>query len=262
VPTSYVMQANTSFVILDPKGEILRDTGHLLEQMGYEIRVLDLINPHKSHCFNPFVYLRNDMDVLRLVTNLIKNTNTKQTNTGDPFWEQSEIALLQAIILYIMHEAPPEEQNFITAMEMFLALDVSEDDEGYVSVLDELFERLAMREPDHIAVKQFAIFKKSGGKTAKSILISLGVRLAKMNLPEILGLLATDEIDIRSLGEKKTALFAVISDSDGSLNFIVGMLYSMVFQELYYSADHIHGGRLPVHVHCVMDEFANGATRS
>lgn len=254
-----VMQANTSFVILDPKGEILRDTGHLLEQMGYEIRILDLINPHKSHCFNPFVYLRNDMDVLRLVTNLIKNTNSKQATGGDPFWEQSEIALLQAIILYIMHEAPPEEQNFITAMEMFLALDVREEDEGYVSVLDELFERLAMREPDHIAVKQFAIFKKSGGKTAKSILISLGVRLAKMNLPEILGLLAMDEIDIRSLGEKKTALFAVISDSDSSLNFIVGMLYSMVFQELYYSADHVHGGRLPVHVHCVMDEFANVA---
>lgn len=254
-----VMQANTSYVVLDPKGEILRDTGYLLEQQGYDIKVLDLINTSRSHGFNPFVYLRDDKDVLRLVSNLIRNTTPKGAQSNDPFWERAETALLEALILYLVNEAPPEEQNFPMVMEMINAAEVKEEDEEYASVLDELFERLAMRDPEHLAVKQYHIFKLAAGKTAKSILISLGVRLEKFNLPQIASIVSYDELDIPSLGERKTALFAIIPDNDSSLNFIIGMMYSSVFQELYYIADHVHGGRLPSHVHCVMDEFANVA---
>ena len=254
-----VMQAHTSYVVLDPKGEILRDTGYLLEQQGYDIKVLDLINTSRSHGFNPFVYLRDDKDVLRLVSNLIRNTTPKGAQSNDPFWERAEMALLEALILYLVNEAPPEEQNFPMVMEMINAAEVKEEDEEYASVLDELFERLAMRDPEHLAVKQYHIFKLAAGKTAKSILISLGVRLEKFNLPQIAAMMNHDELDIPSLGERKTALFAIIPDNDSSLNFIIGMMYSSVFQELYYIADHVHGGRLPAHVHCVMDEFANVA---
>lgn len=254
-----VMQANTSFVILDPKGEILRDTGNLLKTKGYEIKVLDLINMHLSHCYNPFAYLKDDKDVLKLVTNLIRNTTPKGSNTNDPFWERSETALLEALILYLLYEAPKNEQNFPMVMEMIAAAEVREDDETYQSPLDELFERLAMREPEHLAVKQYNIFKLAAGKTAKSILISLGVRLEKFNLSTIAGITTTDEMELPSIGEKKTALFAVIPDNDSSFNFIVGMLYTQLFQQLYYLADHIHGGRLPLHVHFVMDEFSNVA---
>ena len=252
-----IMQANTSFVVLDPKGEILRDTGGLLEKQGYDIKVLDLINTEKSHGFNPFVYLRDDKDVLRLVSNLIRNTTPKGAQSNDPFWERAETALLEALILYLVNEAPPEEKNFPMVMEMKNAAEVKEEDEEYASVLDELFERLAMNDPEHLAVKQYHIFKLAAGKTAKSILISLGVRLEKFNLPQIASVVNHDELDIPSLGERKTALFAIIPDSDSSLNFIIGMMYSSIFQELYYIADHVYGGRLPVHVHCVMDEFAN-----
>ena len=252
-----IMQANTSFVVLDPKGEILRDTGGLLEKQGYDIKVLDLINTEKSHGFNPFVYLRDDKDVLRLVSNLIRNTTPKGAQSNDPFWERAETALLEALILYLVNEAPPEEQNFPMVMEMINAAEVKEEDEEYASVLDELFERLAMNDPEHLAVKQYHIFKLAAGKTAKSILISLGVRLEKFNLPQIASIVSYDELDIPSLGERKTALFAIIPDNDSSLNFIIGMMYSSIFQELYYIADHVYGGRLPVHVHCVMDEFAN-----
>lgn len=252
-----VMQANTSYVVLDPKGEILRDTGYLLEQQGYDIKVLDLINTSRSHGFNPFVYLRDDKDVLRLVSNLIRNTTPKGAQSNDPFWERAETALLEALILYLVNEAPPEEKNFPMVMEMINAAEVKEEDEEYASVLDELFERLAMNDPEHLAVKQYHIFKLAAGKTAKSILISLGVRLEKFNLPQIASVVNHDELDIPSLGERKTALFAIIPDSDSSLNFIIGMMYSSIFQELYYIADHVYGGRLPVHVHCVMDEFAN-----
>lgn len=252
-----IMQANTSFVVLDPKGEILRDTGGLLEKQGYDIKVLDLINTEKSHGFNPFVYLRDDKDVLRLVSNLIRNTTPKGAQSNDPFWERAETALLEALILYLVNEAPPEEKNFPMVMEMINAAEVKEEDEEYASVLDELFERLAMNDPEHLAVKQYHIFKLAAGKTAKSILISLGVRLEKFNLPQIASVVNHDELDIPSLGERKTALFVIIPDSDSSLNFIIGMMYSSIFQELYYIADHVYGGRLPVHVHCVMDEFAN-----
>lgn len=252
-----IMQANTSFVVLDPKGEILRDTGGLLKKQGYDIKVLDLINTEKSHGFNPFVYLRDDKDVLRLVGNLIRNTTPKGAQSNDPFWERAETALLEALILYLVNEAPPEEKNFPMVMEMINAAEVKEEDEEYASVLDELFERLAMNDPEHLAVKQYHIFKLAAGKTAKSILISLGVRLEKFNLPQIASVVNHDELDIPSLGERKTALFAIIPDNDSSLNFIIGMMYSSIFQELYYIADHVYGGRLPVHVQCVMDEFAN-----
>ena len=254
-----IMQANTSYVVLDPKGEILRDTGNLLQAKGYDIKVLDLINMQHSHCYNPFLYLKDDKDVLKLVTNLIRNTTPKGSNTNDPFWERSETALLEALILYLLYEAPPNEQNFPMIMEMIAAAEVREDDETFQSPLDELFERLAMRDLEHLAVKQYNIFKLAAGKTAKSILISLGVRLEKFNLSTIAGITTVDEMELPALGERKMALFAVIPDNDSSFNFIVGMLYTQLFQQLYFLADHVHGGRLPVHVHFVMDEFSNVA---
>ena len=254
-----VMQCNTSFVVLDPKGEILRDTGILLAQQGYEIRVLDLINLERSHGYNPFTYLRNDKDVLKLVNNIVRNTTPKGAQSNDPFWERAETALMEALILYLVNEAPPDEQNFPMVMEMIGAAEVREEDEEYASVLDELFERLQNRDPEHLAVKQYHIFKLAAGRTAKSILISLGVRLEKFNLPQIATVVNYDEMDFASVGEKKTALFAAIPDNDSSLNFIIGMMYTQLFQELYYRADHMHGGQLPVHVHFVMDEFANVA---
>ncbi|MCU6711512.1 type IV secretory system conjugative DNA transfer family protein [Paenibacillus sp. J5C_2022] len=254
-----VMQVHTSFVVLDPKGEILRDTGNLLKSKGYDIKVLDLINPHRSHGYNSFAYLQDDKDVLKLVTNLIRNTTPKGSNTNDPFWERSETALLEALVLYLLYEAPPEEQNFPMVMEMIAAAEVREEDETYQSPLDELFERLAMRDPEHLAVKQYNIFKLAAGKTAKSILIGLGVRLVKFNLHTIAGMSQVDEMELPTMGEKKTALFAVIPDNDSSFNFIVGMLYTQLFQCLMYEADYKHGGRLPIHVHFVMDEFANVA---
>jgi len=254
-----LMQCNTSFVVTDPKGEILRDTGYLLKARGYDVRVLDLINMHYSYCYNPFVYIHDDKDVLKLVTNMIRNTTPKGASTQDPFWERAETALLEALMLYLLYEAPPDEQNFPMIMEMIGASQVKEDDEDYQSPLDELFERLSMREPEHLAVKQYGIFKLAAGKTAKSILISLGVRLEKFNLPQIAGIMTVDEMNFNSLGERKTALFVLIPDNDTSFNFIVGMLYTQIFQQLYYRADHIYGGRLPVHVHCVMDEWANVA---
>lgn len=254
-----IMQANTSFVVLDPKGEILRDTGNLLRAKGYEIKVLDLINMHLSHCYNPFDYLKDDKDVLKLVTNLIRNTTPKGSNTNDPFWERSETALLEALILYLLYEAPLEERNFPMVMELIAAAEVREDDETFQSPLDELFERLEMREPENLAVKQYKIFKLAAGKTAKSILISLGVRLEKFNLASIAGITTTDELELSSIGESKAALFAVIPDNDSSFNFIVGMLYTQLFQQLYFLADHVYDGRLPAHVHFVMDEFSNVA---
>ncbi len=254
-----ILQANTSFVALDPKGELLRDTGKLLESKGYEIRVLDLINPGLSHCYNPFAYLRDEKDVLKLVTNLIRNTTPKGAANNDPFWEKSETALLEALILYLLYMAPPEEQNFPMIMDLLSAAEVHEDDEEFKSILDQMFNRLEAEEPDNLAVKQYNIFKLAAGKTAKSILISLAVRLEKFNLPQIASITMQDDLDLASLGEKKVALFAVIPDNDSSLNYIVGMMYTQLFQELYYSADRVHNGRLPVHVHCVMDEFANVA---
>lgn len=248
-----------SMVITDPKAELLRKTGGLLERMGYEVRVFDLINPDTSFCYNPFCYVHDDKDVLKLINNLIRNTTPKGSQASDPFWEKSETALLQALMLYLLHEAPPEEQNFPMIMEMLGSAQVKEEDEEYQSPLDILFERLEMRKPDSIAVKQYQIYKQAAGKTAKSILISVGVRLAAFNLKEIANLTCTDELNLASIGEKKVALFCCIPDADTSLNYLVGMIYSNLFQTLYYVADRKYGGRLPVPVHCIMDEWPNVA---
>ena len=254
-----LMQCNTSFVILDPKGEQLRDVGNLLEKEGYVIKVVDLINMNRSHCYNPFRYIKDDKDVLKLITNLIRNTTPKGSQTNDPFWEKSETALLEALCLYLLHEAPEEEQNFTMVMEMIAAAEVKEDDEDYQSPLDELFERLEIRNPNSLALKQYKIYKQAAGKTAKSILISVGVRLSAFNLESIASLTATDELELDLVGERKTAIFAVIPDNDSTFNFLIGMLYTQLFQMLYYQADIVHGGALPVPVHFLMDEFANVA---
>ncbi len=254
-----IMQCNCSMVITDPKAELLRKTGGLLKKMGYEVRVFDLIHPDTSFCYNPFQYVQDDKDVLRLINNLIKNTTPKGSQSSDPFWEKSETALLQALMMYLLHEAPPEEQNFPMIMEMLASAQVKEEDEDYESPLDILFERLEMRDPESIAVKQYHIYKQAAGKTAKSILISVGVRLAAFNLKQIADLTCTDELDLSSIGERKVALFCCIPDADTSLNYLVGMIYSQLFQTLYYVADRLHGGKLPVPVHCIMDEWANVA---
>ena len=250
-------QANTSFTVLDPKGELLRSTGHLLRQKGYEVRVLDLLNMEKSHCYNPFVYLRDDNDVQRLVTNLFKSTTPKGSQSNDPFWDTAASMLLLALIFYLKYEAPPDEQNFPTVMEMLRAADVREDCDEYTSPLDELFERLEMREPDHIAVKYYKDYHSGSAKTLKSIQITLAARLEKFNLSSLAALTATDELDLPSLGEKKVALFALIPDNDTSFNFLVSILYTQLFQQLFYLADHKYGGSLPVPVHFLMDEFSN-----
>ena len=254
-----IMQCNTSFVTLDPKGEILRDTGYLLEKEGYVIKVMDLINMNKSHCYNPFEYIHDDKDVLKLITNLIRNTTPKGSQTNDPFWEKSETALLEGLCLFLLHEAPKEEQNFTMVMEMIAAADVREDDEYYISPLDRLFNDLQREKPNSLAVKQYNIYKQAAGKTSKSILISVGVRLAAFNLESIASITSTDELELEKVGERKTAIFAVIPDNDSTFNFLVGMLYTQLFQTLYYQADIVHGGELPVPVHFLMDEFANVA---
>ena len=254
-----IMQANTSFVILDPKGENVRDTGNLLKSKGYDIKVLDLINMDKSYCYNPFVYLHSDNDIQKLVTNIFKNTTPKGSQSQDPFWDQAAMMLLLALVFFLHYEAPPEEQNFPMVMEMIRSGEVKEDDDGFMSPLDRLFARLADRTPDHIALKYYRNYRSGSGKTLKSIQITLAARLEKFNLDSLAAITQSDEMELDKLGEKKTAIYAVIPDNDSSYNFIVGMLYTQLFQQLYYSADVKHGGRLPVHVHCVMDEFANVA---
>lgn len=254
-----IMNCNTSFVVLDPKGELLRDTGNLLKAKGYEIKVIDLINMERSHCYNPFVYLRNDNDIQRLVTNLFKNTTPKGSQSQDPFWDQAATMLLLALVFYLHYEAPADEQNFPMVMEMIRAGEVREDDETYQSPLDELFDRLERRNPEHIALKYYRSYHSGSAKTLKSIQITLISRLEKFNLSSLAGITQNDEMELWSLGERKTAVFGVIPDNDSSFNFIIGMLYTQLFQQLYYQADVVHGGRLPVHVHFVMDEFANVA---
>jgi type IV secretion system protein VirD4 len=254
-----IMQCNTSFVVLDPKGEIIRSVGHLLEDNGYVIKVIDLIDMSKSLGYNPFHYIRSDKDVLKLITNLIRNTTPKGSSTNDPFWEKSETALLEALMLYLYHYAPEDEQNITMIMEMLNYAEVKEDEEDYESPLDELFKRLEIIDSNSLALKQYKIYKQAAGKTAKSILISVGVRLAAFNLEELASLTRFDEMELEQIGERKTALFAIIPDNDSTFNFIVGMLYTQLFQMLYYQADYVHGGELPVPVHFLMDEFANVA---
>ncbi len=252
-----IMQANSSYVILDPKGEILRDTGHLLEKNGYEVRVLDLINMEKSHCFNPFVYLKNDNDVQRLVTNLFKSTTPKGSQTNDPFWDTAASMLLLALVYYLVYNAPKEEQNFAMVMEMLRYGEIVDEDKNPPTALDTLFERLEQDNPNHIALKYYRSYHSGSGKTLKSIQVTLQSRLEKFNLESMASLTNTDELDLPSLGEKKVALFAIIPDNDTSFNFLVSILYTQLFQQLFYTADYKYGGALPIHVHFCMDEFAN-----
>ena len=252
-----LMQANTSLVVLDPKGENLRAVGGLLKKKGYEVRVLDLINMEKSHCYNPFVYLRDDNDVQRLATNLFKSTTPKGAQSNDPFWDNAAQMLLLALIFYLKYEAPEEEQNFSMVMEMLRAGDIDEEDGSNYSPLDRLFYTLGDKNPNHIAYKYYKDYHSGSAKTLKSIQITLAARLEKFNLESLAGLTMTDELELDKMGERKTALFALIPDNDTSFNFLVSILYTQIFQQLFYVADHVYKGRLPVHVHFVMDEFAN-----
>lgn len=252
-----LMQCNTSFVILDPKGEILRDTGNLLKEKGYEIKVLDLITMERSYCYNPFVYLNNDNDVQKLVTNLFKSTTPKGSQTNDPFWDTSASMLLSALIFYLHYEAPEDEQNFAMVMEMLRAASIEDEENPRPSPLDELFSELELSNPEHIALKYYRSYHSGSAKTLKSIQITLAARLEKFNLESLASLTLTDEMELPSLGEKKVALFALIPDNDTSFNFLVSILYTQLFQQLFYAADHIHKGSLPVPVHFLMDEFAN-----
>ena len=252
-----IMQANTSFVVLDPKGEILRDTGNLLEKKGYKIKVLDLISMDKSNTFNPFVYLQSDNDVQKLVTNLFKATTPKGSQSQDPFWDTAASELLLALIFYLKYEAPEEEQNFSMVMDMLRAGEVREDDDNYKSPLDLLYDDLEIANQNHIALKYYRDYRSGSAKTLKSIQITLASRLEKFNLDSLASLTQYDELDLPSIGEEKTALFAIIPDNDTSFNFLVSILYTQLFQQLFYLADYKYGGSLPIPVHFVMDEFAN-----
>ena len=254
-----IMQANTSFVVLDPKGEILRDTGYLLEKKGYKIKVLDLINMDRGHCYNPFRYIQTDNDVQKLVTNIFKSTTPKGSQSQDPFWDTAASELLLALMFYLKYEAPEEEQNFPMVMEMLRAGDVKEEEENYVSPLDMLFNELEEKNPNHIALKYYKDYRSGSAKTIKSIQITLAAKLEKFNLDSVASMTQTDELDLQSMGKEKVALFAIIPDNDSSFNFLVSILYTQLFQHLFYIADYEFGGALPVPVHFVMDEFANVA---
>lgn len=252
-----LMEANCSFLVTDPKGETLRAVAPLLLQKGYVIKVFDLIDPARSDSFNAFAYIKDDKDVMKLVNNFIKNTTPKGAQQNDPFWERSEIALDTALILYLIHEAPPEEQNFEMLIYMIENGGAKEDDDDYQSPLDLLFEALEEDDPSHIAVREYKIYKQAAGKTAKSILISAAVRLSAFILPEIQNITAKDDMELDKMGERKQAVFAIIPDNDSTFNYIVGMLYTCAFQSLYYQADKVHQGALPVPVRMMMDEFCN-----
>ena len=252
-----LMQANCSFLVTDPKGEMLRAVAPLLIQKGYIIKVFDLIDPANSDAFNPFPYIRDDKDAMKLVHNLIRNTTPKNASNNDPFWEKSEIALDTALILYLLHEAPPEEQNFEMVMYMIENGGAREDSDDFQSPLDLLFEALEEEDPGHIAVREYKIFKQAAGKTAKSILLSAAVRLSAFIIPEIVGITTRDDMELGLMGDRKQAVFAIIPDNDGTFNYLVGMLYTCAFQALYYQADKVHQGALPVPVRLMMDEFCN-----
>jgi type IV secretion system protein VirD4 len=251
-----ILEANTNYVITDPKMEVLTATGGYLKSRGYDIRVLNLVNLEQSDGYNPFRYLRDEKDALRLVNNLIQATTPKGSHESDPFWTKAETALLQAIILMLMQEAPEYEQNFSMVMRVLEYAEVKEEDEEYISPLDLLFQAMEREDPTSVAVRQYKVFKLAAGKTAKSILVSTAVRLAPFNLPQIQAITDHDDMDLYTLGEEKCALYAVIPDNDTTFNFLVSLLYSQAFQALYYSADQIHHGALPCHVHFILDEFA------
>ena len=253
-----LLLANASFIATDPKGELVRAVAPLLLQKGYVVKVFDLIEPSHSDSYNPFRYIRKDSDVFKLINNFIQNTTPKGSKSNDPFWEKSEIALDSALMLYLLHESPPYEQTMEMMLTMIEYAGAKEEDDDYQSALDLLFEALEEEKPDHIAVRQYHIFKQAAGKTAKSILVSAAVRLASFTLPEIQNITDEDTLELSKLGERKQAIFCVIPDSnDVSLNFLVGMLYTQAFQELYYQADKVHMGGLPVPVRLMFDEFAN-----
>ncbi|MCI6487585.1 MAG: type IV secretory system conjugative DNA transfer family protein [Clostridiales bacterium] len=255
-----LMLANASFICTDPKGEIVRAVALLLLQKGYVVKVFDLIDPSHSDSYNPFRYIRRDSDVFRLINNFIQNTTPKNAGQNDPFWEKSETALDAALMLYLLHEAPPEEQTMEMVLTMIEYGAAKEDDDDYQSPLDLLFEALEEEQPNHIALRQYRIFKQAAGKTAKSILVSAAVRLSALTLPEIQDITNEDSLEISMLGDRRQAIFCVIPDSnDNSLNFLVGMLYTQAFQELYYQADKNHMGPLPIPVRLMFDEFANVA---
>ena len=251
-----ILEANTNYVITDPKQEVLTATGGWLKHQGYDIRVLNLVNLAQSDGYNPFLYLRDEKDALKLVNNLIQATTPKGSHESDPFWTKAETALLQAIVLMLFQEAPESEQNFSTVMRVLEYAEVKEEDEDYVSPLDLLFRAIEREKPDSVAVRQYKVFKLAAGKTSKSILVSAAVRLAPFNLPQIQAITDHDDMDLYTLGEGKVALYAVIPDNDNTFNFLVSLLYAQAFQALYYSADQIHYGSLPRHVHFVLDEFA------
>ena len=252
-----IMSANCSYLVIDPKGEMLRSTGRLLEQEKYDIKVFDLIHPQQSDGYNPFTYIRDEPDVLKLMDNLVKNTTPPKGASNDPFWEKAEIALDSALMLYLLSEAPKEEQNFEMLMFMLECARVMEEDEQYQSPLDLLFQALEEREPNHVAVREYKVYKQAAGKTAKSILISCGARLAPFDIAELRELMSYDEMELDTIGDRKTALFVIISDTDDTFNFVVAIMYSQLFNLLCDKADDVYNGRLPVHVRCLLDEFAN-----
>lgn len=252
-----LLQANTNYVVTDPKSEVLMATGHYLKRQGYRISVLNLVNFDQSDGYNPFRYLRDEKDALKLVNNLIHATTPKGAHESDPFWTKSETALLQAIILMLWQEAPEREQNFSMVMRVLEYAEVREEDDAFLSPLDLLFQSIEAEKPDSVAVRQYKVFKLAAGKTARSILVSTAVRLAAFNLPQVQAITDHDDMDLYTLGEEKRALFAVIPDNDDTFHFLVSLLYAQAFQALYYSADQIHHGALPRHVHWVLDEFAS-----
>lgn len=254
-----IMSVNCSYLIVDPKGEMLRSTGYLLKEEGYDVKVFDLIHPRQSDGYNPFTYIRDDPDVLKLMDNLVKNTTPPKGASNDPFWEKAEIALDSALMLYLLYEAPVEEQNFEMLMFMLECARVMEEDEQYQSPLDILFQTLEERDPSHIAVREYKVYKQAAGKTAKSILVTASVRLAAFIFPQYAAMMQTDEMDFASMGERKRAIFCVIPVNDGSMNYLVSMLLTQCFQQLYLRADERYNGRLPVPVRVIQDEWANVA---
>lgn len=254
-----IMSVNCSYLIVDPKGEMLRSTGYLLKEEGYDIKVFDLIHPRQSDGYNPFTYIRDDPDVLKLMDNLVKNTTPPKGASNDPFWEKAEIALDSALMLYLLYEAPAEEQNFEMLMFMLECARVMEEDEQYQSPLDLLFQTLEERDPSHIAVREYKVYKQAAGKTAKSILVTASVRLAAFIFPQYAAMMQTDEMDFASMGERKRAIFCVIPVNDGSMNYLVSMLLTQCFQQLYLRADERYNGRLPMPVRVIQDEWANVA---
>lgn len=253
----YSKKYPVSFVVTDPKGTLLTETGRMLEHAGYEIRTLNTINFRKSNHYNPFMYIRSEKDILKLVNTIIANTKGEGDKSGEDFWVKAEKLYYQALIGYIWYEAPDEEKNFSTLLEMINASETREDDENFKNAVDLMFEELEEREPDHFAVRQYKKYKLAAGKTAKSILISCGARLAPFDIRELRELMSYDELELDLLGDRKTALFVIISDTDDTFNFVVSIMYTQLFNLLCDRADDRYGGRLPVHVRCLLDEFAN-----